>query len=176
MGLKRLDKLIALNCNVSRKEARQLIKDSKTTSEALREMALRVMGYVKSDMVHDYAIELIRNSSYKEEAISMLATNYRDADHDLLVSEVKSIPVSQKEVKWFRVFQNVMKIFRNKSVKNPPEELLLYMYETTLSTGSRKAYIEEMGEREMLTKEILKECLYDSNAGIRNYAKRKLDM
>lgn len=157
-------------------EARQLIKDSKTTSEALREMALRVMGYVKSDMVHDYAIELIRNSSYKEEAISMLATNYRDADHDLLVSEVKSIPVSQKEVKWFRVFQNVMKIFRNKSVKNPPEELLLYMYETTLSTGSRKAYIEEMGEREMLTKEILKECLYDSNAGIRNYAKRKLDM
>ena len=95
---------------------------------------------------------------------------------DLLVSEVKSIPVSQKEVKWFRVFQNVMKIFRNKSVKNPPEELLLYMYETTLSTGSRKAYIEEMGEREMLTKEILKECLYDSNAGIRNYAKRKLDM
>ncbi len=28
MGLKRLDKLIALNCNVSRKEARQLIKDS----------------------------------------------------------------------------------------------------------------------------------------------------
>ena len=79
-------------------------------------------------------------------------------------------------MKWFRVFQNVMKIFRNKSVKNPPEELLLYMYETTLSTGSRKAYIEEMGEREMLTKEILKECLYDSNAGIRNYAKRKLDM
>lgn len=27
MGLKRLDKLIALNCNVSRKDARQLIKD-----------------------------------------------------------------------------------------------------------------------------------------------------
>lgn len=31
MGLKRLDKLIALNCNVSRKEARQLIKDSAVT-------------------------------------------------------------------------------------------------------------------------------------------------
>lgn len=28
MGLKRLDKLIALNCNVSRKEARKLIKDA----------------------------------------------------------------------------------------------------------------------------------------------------
>lgn len=28
MGLKRLDKLIALNCNVSRKDARKLIKDS----------------------------------------------------------------------------------------------------------------------------------------------------
>ena len=28
MGLKRLDKLIALNCNVSRKDARKLIKDA----------------------------------------------------------------------------------------------------------------------------------------------------
>lgn len=31
MGLKRLDKLIALNCNVSRKEARALIKDAAVT-------------------------------------------------------------------------------------------------------------------------------------------------
>lgn len=31
MGLKRLDKLIALNCNVSRKEARTLIKDASVT-------------------------------------------------------------------------------------------------------------------------------------------------
>lgn len=31
MGLKRLDKLIALHCNVSRKEARQLIKDAAVT-------------------------------------------------------------------------------------------------------------------------------------------------
>lgn len=31
MALKRLDKLIALNCNVSRKEARQLIKDGAVT-------------------------------------------------------------------------------------------------------------------------------------------------
>ena len=31
MGLKRLDKLIALNCNVSRKDARKLIKDSAVT-------------------------------------------------------------------------------------------------------------------------------------------------
>ena len=31
MGLKRLDKLIALNCNVSRKEARTLIKDAAVT-------------------------------------------------------------------------------------------------------------------------------------------------
>ena len=31
MALKRLDKLIALNCNVSRKDARQIIKDGKVT-------------------------------------------------------------------------------------------------------------------------------------------------
>ncbi len=31
MGLQRLDKLIALNCNVSRRDARQLIKDSAVT-------------------------------------------------------------------------------------------------------------------------------------------------
>jgi ribosomal protein S4 len=31
MGLKRIDKLIALNCNVSRKDARNLIKDGAVT-------------------------------------------------------------------------------------------------------------------------------------------------
>ena len=47
MGLKRLDKLIALNCNVSRKEARQLIKDAKVTVND--RLVLRAEELIDSD-------------------------------------------------------------------------------------------------------------------------------
>ncbi len=48
MGLKRLDKLIALNCNVSRKDARKLIKDAAVTVNS--RVCLRAEELVDSDI------------------------------------------------------------------------------------------------------------------------------
>ena len=47
MGLKRLDKLIALNCNVSRKEARKLIKDAAVTVNS--KVVLRAEELIDAD-------------------------------------------------------------------------------------------------------------------------------
>ncbi len=48
MGLKRLDKLIALNCNVSRKDARKLIKDAAVTVNS--RVCLRAEELVDGDV------------------------------------------------------------------------------------------------------------------------------
>ncbi len=48
MGLKRLDKLIALNCNVSRKEARKLIKDAAVTVNS--RVCLRAEELIDADV------------------------------------------------------------------------------------------------------------------------------
>ncbi len=48
MGLKRLDKLIALNCNVSRKDARKLIKESAVTVNS--QICLRAEELVDPDV------------------------------------------------------------------------------------------------------------------------------
>ena len=48
MGLKRLDKLIALNCNVSRKDARKLIKDAAVTVNS--RVVLRAEELVDADV------------------------------------------------------------------------------------------------------------------------------
>ncbi|MBR4728199.1 MAG: 16S rRNA pseudouridine(516) synthase [Clostridia bacterium] len=51
MGLKRLDKLIALHCNVSRKEARQLIKDAAVTVNGQRAMRAEELIDTEADDV-----------------------------------------------------------------------------------------------------------------------------
>ena len=105
----------------------------------------------------------------------MLANNYQKEDYECLVSIVKQIPVTYYgEINWHNVYFSVLNIFERKVVKNPPKELLVYMYEHGLCSCCREHFLREMSRRRMLTKDILKECLYDSNEDIRKYAGKKL--
>ena len=68
MGLKRLDKLIALNCNVSRKDARKLIKDAAVTVNSA--VVLRAEELVDPD-VDDISVKGY-NFTIKEHIYIML--------------------------------------------------------------------------------------------------------
>ncbi len=39
----------------------------------------------------------------------------------------------------------------------------------------KRAFLREMSRRRMLTEDILRECLYDSNEDIQRFAKKKLE-
>lgn len=93
----------------------------------------------------------------------------------MLVALTESIPISYDEGEWHGAFSSVMDNFEDRSIKNSPKELLLYMYENTLCSFCRCVVVKEMGRRRMLTDELLQECLYDSNNEIREYAKRRLE-
>ena len=68
MGLKRIDKLIALNCNVSRKDARKLIKDAAVTVNS--RVCLRAEELVDPD-VDDISVKGF-NFTAKEHVYIML--------------------------------------------------------------------------------------------------------
>lgn len=169
-------------------DADTVIIDSKSENEELKQYAFRALSYMKNEKIHEYALELLRdwnqyqnirdlyhNVAYFEDIIGMLANNYQKQDYTCLVSIVKQMPVTYYgEMNWHSVYCSVRDIFKEKGVRNPPKELLFYMYEYSLCSCCREFILWEMSRRRMLTENILRECLYDSNDDIRKFARKKL--
>lgn len=165
-----------------------VISDSKSENEALKEYAFQALSYMKNEKVRKYALELIKDwkqytnirelyhhVGYFEDIVGMLANNYQKEDYELVTTLVKHIPVTYYgELDWHSIYYSVRDIFKNKEIKNPPKELLFYMYEHSLCSCCREFILLEMSRRKMLTEDILNECLYDSNEDIREFAKKKL--
>ncbi len=152
----------------------QLITDSKSEEKELASYALEALSYRKDEKVREYAFELLKNEQHMTEAISMLATNYKNTDCAFFVDMVKQIPITYDNDGWHKVFHCVMSLMRDGSVKIKPKELLPYMYHNTLCSFCREDVVKEMGRRQMLNTEMLDELLYDCNKNIRTYAYRKM--
>ncbi len=169
-------------------DADTVIADSKSENEELKQYAFRALSYMKNEKIHEYALELLKDwnkcqnikdlyhdVAYFEDIVGMLANNYRKQDYALLVFIVKQIPVTYYgEINWHSVYYSVRDIFEEKGVKKPPKECLFYMYEHGLCSFCREYVLREMSRRRMLTEPILRECLYDANEDIREFARKKL--
>ena len=93
----------------------------------------------------------------------------------MLVRLVKSIPVTYDDREdWHGVYSTVLDLLKTKGIKAAPKELLPYIYEHTLCSMCREYIVREMGRRHMVTEELLRECLYDSNYEIRSYARKRI--
>lgn len=152
-----------------------VIHDAKSEYEMLSDMAFEALCYIQHEKVREYAFTLLHDEKHKDDVISMIANNYQKEDKEILINMVKSVPVVYHgDEHWHGVFLSVLDMFENKEIKNPPKELLLYMYENTQCSSCRESILMEMGRRRMITKEILMECLWDSNDDIREYANGKM--
>lgn len=80
------------------------------------------------------------------------------------------------ESSWHGSFLDVRRIFEKSGQKDVPRELLPYLYENTLCSCCRESVLMEMGRRRMVTNELLRECIYDSNEEIRRYAAKRLKL
>lgn len=167
-------KLLRRSFKVNATNVDRLISDSKSENEVLSESAFEVLCYVRDDKVHQYALELFQEGTAGDYPLLMLLCNYRFEERDMIIHLVKSVPITD-DSNWHGVFWAVQDLFKDKSVKQPPKELLYYMYRNTLCSCCRSCTVTEMGRRRMLTKEILEECRFDSNGDIREYAYKKLE-
>lgn len=104
----------------------------------------------------------------------MLIYNCEKEDAVWFAEAVKAIPVSRREtVNWHSIYMELRHMFENKNVNSPPKEILYHMYEHCQCACCREFIVRELSARRMLTEELLKECLYDSNSDIREFAEKK---
>ncbi len=152
-----------------------VIYDTKSEHETLSNQAFDALCYIHHEKVKEYAYTLLHDKKHRDNVICIIANNYQKEDKEIFINMVKSVPVVyQGDEHWHGVFFSVLDMFENKEIKNPPKELLLYMYENTQCSSCRESILMEMERRRMITKDILMECLWDSNENIRKYAGRKI--
>lgn len=152
-----------------------LIQDAETGDETLKEAAFYALDYVRHEKVHQFVLELAEREECASEAVFLLANHYQKEDREMFVRLVKSIPVSYDDnADWHGAYSAVLDLLGTKGVKSAPKELLPYLYEHTLCSYCREYIVKEMGRRHMVTEKLLRECLYDSNCEIRNYAQKRI--
>ena len=156
-------------------DAKTVIEDSRSDNTALQKNAFRALEYIRDDAIHDYALERLKQEEVSDNIIYMLANNYRTEDYDILVSMVKNLPVTYREkICWHGPYRAVLDMFEKDAAKHPPKELLPYLYEHTLCSCCREYTLREMSRRRMVSRQLLEECLYDCNDGIREFAGKRL--
>lgn len=141
-------------------------------NESLRTSALEALGYLKSDLVREYALQLIKKSAHLEDAIIMLAENYKAEDEKLLLYTLKKFLVNKRDDSgWHGVYSAVFDIYTEQNIIKPSKKVLYYLYENTMCSFCREYYVREMIKRNIITLEIKLECRWDSNEEIRNLVK-----
>ena len=150
-----------------------LLADSRSEDKDLSHYAFRALSSHKDDRVRAYARELLPDDAHITQAVSLLALNYTDADCAALIEAVRRIPIGREDSGWHNAFCNVMDLFHEHKALGL-NELLPYLYHSTLCSLCRESVVKEMGRRHMLTPELLSEMQYDCNDDIRAYAAKRL--
>ncbi|MBD5095366.1 MAG: hypothetical protein HDT26_14045 [Subdoligranulum sp.] len=150
-----------------------LLADSRSGDEDLSWFAFNALCCQKSERVRAYAYELLQSGAHIAQAVSLLAVNYTDADRTALIDAVRRVPIDREDTGWHSAFWRVMDLFREHRAHGL-NELLPYLYRSTLCSGCRAKVVKEMGRRRMLTPALLAELQFDCNKDIRAYAAKRL--
>jgi hypothetical protein len=150
-------------------DEKYVIELAESDNGAIRDIAFEMMSLLPSDRIHDYTVNLIKQKKELENALCLLCHCYKREDETLLIEGVKSISVSYGDGSWHAVFGDL----ENLIGKIKPS-LFIYVYRRTLCSYCRAVLVEKMANKRILPREILEECLYDSNAETRKLAERKL--
>ncbi len=148
-----------------------LIADARSACTALRRAVWLAMENLRHPLVRAAAMEAA--TQLPALALPVLLHNFLPADAPLVERLVTTVPVDFADTTgWHAVHRAVLAMEREG--RKPPAALLRHIYETAYCSFCRESAVRAMGERRLLTSEILQECLLDSNCEIRAYARRLL--
>ena len=148
-----------------------IIEYSKSSHARLSEVAFDVLTNCQSNVVREYALELLGNEKYKSYALKMLLCNYTPDIKQLLLSEIYKIKVDYKdESDWHSIGSKIINVC-DQNVRLP-KEFFIYVYNTTLCSVCREYAIRTLSKHRWLTRDIIEECRYDSNYDISQYVHR----
>lgn len=147
-----------------------LLELSKSEHESLQDVAYYIMEKNPSLEYREYALSLIEQKKDLLKAISLLSRTFHPEDEPLLLSIIKTLPITY-DGDWHAAFMNVEDGIKDMRGK-PKTEILEYLYRNTLCGSCRKNIVRLMHKKKVLTKIILQECRFDSNSDIRAFANK----
>ena len=151
-----------------------IIEDTKSNCEELKNAAWRALENIRHSAVREFALDNVRKGVQTPENFSILTTNYILQDERMMEELLREM-ISQKD--WDSVHaagMDIFRAFREKSGIPHPKHLLPLLYEYNPCSFCRESALVYLSKHRMLTKELLRECLYDSNDDIRRMAVKQL--
>ena len=171
---RRAEALAAFSVHPYPDDPQPILEDTQSHCETLQTAAWRALEPIRHPAVRAFALHNVRSGIRTSENFALLTTNYQPQDGELLESLLWEM-IAQKD--WDAVHAAGMDIFRafyKDSGIPHPKHLLPILYTYTPCSYCRESALEYLSKHRLLTKEILEECLFDSNEDIRNMAKKQL--
>lgn len=143
-----------------------LIDYAKSENAELKRAAPDALIYIKSDAVHDFALELLQGTD-PTDALYMLINNYNDSDYDILMKNLRALKFDIRDKNgWHGI---ILSLLDNKAL---PDFVFEFIYERSMCSCCRENSFREMHKRNILTEKIIEECLFDCNEDIREEANK----
>lgn len=152
-----------------------LIEDTDSSCEQLQTTAWHALEHIRHPAVRSFALRNTQKGNHTSENFALLVTNYTLEDGELLETLLRELICKKDRDGIHSAGMEIYRTFYKDSGIPHPKHLLPLLYEYNPCSYCRQTALEYMSRHRMLTTEILKECLYDSNDEIRRMAKRKLD-
>ena len=152
-----------------------IMADARSCCEPLQQAAWNTLENVRHPLVRRFALDNVANGNRTPETFSLLITNYQTKDSKMLERLLWELikKKDRDDVHWAGM--DVYRAFYKGSGIPHPKHLLPLLYEFNPCSYCRHTALQYMAQHQMLTKELLEECLYDSNNEIRRIAERKLN-
>ncbi len=155
-------------------EPQVIIEDTRSSCERLRDVAWRTLENIRHPAVRTFALQNNASGCNTPENFALLVTNSVPGDAELLETLLRA-QIAAKD--WDNVHAAGMDVFRTLKENNGMprlRQLLPLVYEYTPCACCREKAVRYLAKHRMLTKEMLEECLFDSNDDIRRYAQKRL--
>lgn len=148
-----------------------LLADALSENEELRFAALRALEELRHPKVRQFALDHMQEAP--EDYFPLLVRNYEDTDESFVTDLLQSTPTDHAcTTSWHALHLDILNMEDSGLVV--PEGLLFHIYETTYCSCCRSHALRQLGARRLIPREILEEAAWDSNADVRNYARKLL--
>lgn len=154
-------------------DPRPILEDTHSENDKLRRSAWRALENLRHPAVRDFAHNNAAKGDRSLENFALLVTNYNPEDAALLESLLRELIFQQKWDDVHAAGMNIFRAFRKASGIPHPKHLLPLLYEYNPCSLCRESALVYMSKHRMLTRELLEECLHDSNDDIRRMAGKR---
>ncbi len=135
--------------------------------ENFKAACLEALGRFKDPRLHEIAILNIRNKILIPESLGLLIKNFNN-DYAFIL-EVLEEHKENSRYDFHSLVIKVIKIFENRKCKKA-QDILIFAYKENTCSSCRTTLVDIMCKNNIITDEILNECLYDCSEETRKLA------